>query len=403
MAIVRVVDQYNFPLLLKELGRAVRGADTNIGGVVNRANTFALCISKLPPADRGAVQDLGRKKGMEALQARPRDPEYSEELDVLLMGTFTQFLSVIDDVKELGPNMLHIGSEMKRAIFDYRERVFTVETPLDEFTVGRDTLVMGILNVTPDSFSDGDSYLEPEAAIARANEMVEEGAHLIDIGGESTRPGADTVDPEEEAKRVVPVVEALFKAEYPLPISIDTRNASTAQKCLAAGASMVNDISGLKHDDDMVDVISRAAVPVIINHSRGTPKDMQSKAHYHDLMGEVVAELRRSMLAAKNGGIDMANVILDPGLGFAKTADQTIEILQRLSELRTLGRPIMVGPSRKSFLEKLGAETPEEKAGLATAAAVAACSYAGAHIVRVHDVKQAIEILRVVDGVRRLV
>jgi len=402
MAIVRVIDQYNFPLLLRELGRALRGGDTNIAAVVDRANTFALCLSMLPPADRTAILELGKRKGMEALLARPRDPDHAEDFDVLVMGTFAQFLTLIDDVKELGPGMLRIGSDMKRAIFDYRERVFQVETPAGTLVLGRDTLVVGILNLTPDSFSDGGAYDTKDKAVARAKEIADEGASVLDIGGESSRPGAEPLDPAEEQKRVLPVLEALFKEEYPIPISIDTRNASTAEKCLAAGAAMINDVSALRYDEKMAGVVGRAAVPVILMHSRGTPADMQSQARYNDLMAEVIAELRQALNRAKDGGIDAANVILDPGIGFAKTADQSIEAVRRLSELRTLGRPILVGPSRKSFLGRFGAEEGEAR-DLATLAAVAACSYAGAHMVRVHRVAQTVQVLRVVDGVRRMV
>jgi dihydropteroate synthase len=402
MAIVRVVDQYNFPLLLRELGRAVRGGDTNIAHVVDRANTFVLCVSFLPPSDRLAIMEISRKKGMEAVLARPRDPSHAEDFDVITMGTFASYLSLIEDVKELGPSMLRIGSEMKRAIFDYREHVFTIQTPAGDLTLGRDTLVMGILNVTPDSFSDGGSTATKDKAVKRAMQIAEEGAAILDIGGESTRPGAEPVSPEDERKRVLPVVEALFKKEYPIPICVDTRNASTAEKCLAAGASMINDVSGLRHDPQMGEVVAKSAVPVILMHSRGTPQTMDQEANYHDLMGELVAELRDCMRRAKEAGIDAANVLLDPGIGFAKNADQSIDVLRSLSELRTLGRPLVVGPSRKSFLKKLGAEDDETRFGLATSAVVAVCAYAGAQIVRVHDVEDSLKVLRVVDGIRRI-
>ena len=402
MAIVRVVDQYNFPLLLRELGRALRGGDTDIAAVVNRANTFALCVSLLPPSDRLAIIELAHRKGMEALLARPRDPGHVDDFDVLVMGTFTQYLALIEEVKELGPSMLRIGSEMKRAIFDYRERVFEIQTPGGTLSLGRDTVVMGILNLTPDSFSDGGRYDTKDKAVKRAREIADEGAGILDLGGESTRPGADPVKPADEAKRILPVLEALLKADYPIPISVDTRNASTAEKALAAGASIVNDVSGLRHDSAMADVVARAAVPVILTHSRGTPKDMAEKAVYHDLPAEVIAELRDGISAAREAGIDPAHVLLDPGIGFAKDAEQSIEVLRSLQELRTLGRPIVAGPSRKSFLKKLGAETEEERAGIGTGAAVAACAYAGAHIVRVHEVAQAVAILKVVDGIRRI-
>ncbi|HEU4394700.1 MAG TPA: dihydropteroate synthase [Planctomycetota bacterium] len=402
MAIVRVVDQYNFPLLLRELGRAIRGGDTNIAHVVDRANTFVLCVSELSPADRLAIVELSRRKGMEAVLARPRDPGRSEQLDVLTMGTFAQYLALTDEVKELGPTMLRIGSEMKRAIFDYRERVFEIETPGGTLSLGRDTVVMGVLNLTPDSFSDGGKYDTKDKAVKRAREIADEGAGILDLGGESTRPGADPVKPADEAKRILPVLEALLKADYPIPISVDTRNASTAEKALAAGASIVNDVSGLRHDSAMAGVVARAAVPLILTHSRGTPKDMAEKAVYHDLPAEVIAELRDGMSAAREAGIDPANVLLDPGVGFAKDADQSIEVLRSLQELRTLGRPIVVGPSRKSFLKKLGADSEEARAGVGTGAAVAACAYSGAHVVRVHEVAQAVAILKVVDGIRRL-
>jgi dihydropteroate synthase len=403
MAIVRIVDQYNFPLLLRELGRALRGGDTNIAAVVDQANTFVLCLSLLPPSDRLAILELSRRAGMQAVMARPRDPEHAEDYDVLVMGTFTQYLALTESVKELGPAMLRLGSEMKRAIFDYRERVFEVQTPVGALTLGRDTLVMGILNLSPDSFSDGGKFDTKEKAVRRAKEIADEGASILDVGGESTRPGSDPVSPEDEQKRVLPVIEALFKAEYPLPISVDTRNSSTAEKCLHAGACMVNDVSGLRHDKQMAGVVARAAVPVVLGHSRGTPKDMMEKAKYHDLMAEVIAELRQCVGLAREAGVDAANLLLDPGVGFAKTPDQSVELLRRLSELRTLGRPIVVGPSRKSFLKRLGCEDEETRFGLGTAAALAACSYAGAHVVRVHDVKQAVDTLRVVDGIRRLV
>jgi dihydropteroate synthase len=402
MAIIRVVDQYNFPLLLRELGRAVRGGDTNIAHVVDRANTFVLCISFLPPADRLTVQEITRRKGMEAVLARPRDPAHSEDHDVIVMGTFAQYLLLIDEVKELGANMLRLGSEMKRAIFDYREHVFQIQAPAGDLTLGRETLVMGVLNCTPDSFSDGGRYAKKDAAVAHALRLAEDGASILDVGGESTRPEAEPVTPEEEQKRVLPVIEALFKKDYPIPMCIDTRNASTAERALAAGASMVNDVSGLRHDPAMGGVVARNAVPVVLMHSRGTPQTMAQETNYHDLMAEVIAELRDRMRLAREAGIEAGNILLDPGLGFAKTAEQSIEILRSLAELRTLGRPLVVGPSRKSFLKKLGAKDDETRFGLATAAALAVCAYAGAQILRVHDVAQAVKILGVVDGVRRI-
>ena len=402
MAIVRVIDQYNFPLLLRELGRAIRGGDTNIAHVVDRANTFVLSLSFLSPADRTAVLELSRRRGMEAFLARPRDPDHGDDPDVISMGTFAQYLALVEELKELGPGMLRIGSEVKRTIFDFRERQFEIPTPGGTLHLGRRTLVMGILNVTPDSFSDGGAWDSPAKAVERARVLAEEGADILDLGGESTRPGADPVPAAEEQRRVLPVVEALCKADYPIPVSVDTRNASTAEKCLAAGASLVNDVSGLRHDPEMAGVVARAAVPLVLMHSRGTPKDMQQRAEYHDLANEVTRELRICMQRARDAGVDAANLLLDPGLGFAKTAEQSIELLRNLPELRTLGRPLVVGPSRKSFLKALGAETDEDRRGLSTTAAVVACALAGAHVVRVHDVAPAVKALAVADGLKRI-
>lgn len=402
MSIIRVVDQYNFPHLLRELGRAVRGGDTNIAALVDRANTFVCCISMLPPGDRSALVELSKKKGMEAILARPRDPERAESYDLVTMGTFTQYLSLINDVKELGPSMLRLGSELKRVLYDYREHVFVIQTPSGDVELGRDTRVMGVLNATPDSFSDGGKHDTVAKAVAHAKRLEDEGAAILDVGGESTRPGAEPVPPKEEQRRVVPVIEALVKSGFGIPICVDTRNASTAEKALAAGAAMVNDVSGLRHDPEMAGVVGRAAVPVVLVHSRGSPQDMAQKAQYHDLLAEVLSELRDSMLIARNAGVELNNVILDPGLGFAKTPEQSMEVLRRLGELRTLGRPLLVGPSRKSFLEKITG-APVKERDLPTSAAVAAAAYSGAHLVRVHAVAEAVQILKVVDAVRRLV
>ncbi len=249
---------------------------------------------------------------------------------------------------------------------------------------GPGPFLMGIVNATPDSFSDGGRFLAPDAAVEQALRLAAEGADLVDVGGESTRPGAPPVAAEEEIRRVVPVIERLRARGFPLPISVDTTKGAVARAALAAGADLVNDVSGLA-DAELGRAVAEARVPAVLMHTRGTPADMQSRAVYGDVTAEVAAELRGVLDRAVAAGIDPAAVILDPGIGFAKTAAQNLELLARVGELRALGRPLLVGPSRKSFIGKLtGAPVEDRLPG--TLAAVTACVLAGVELLRVHDV-----------------
>ncbi len=249
---------------------------------------------------------------------------------------------------------------------------------------GPGPFLMGIVNVTPDSFSDGGRFLEADAAAAQALRLAEEGADLVDVGGESTRPGAPPVEAGEEMQRVVPVIERLRARGFPLPISVDTSKGTVARTALAAGADLVNDVSGIS-DPDLGRAVADAGVPVVLMHMRGTPADMQSRAVYRDVAAEVAAELEGAIARAVAAGIPRERTILDPGIGFAKTAEQSVELLARIDELRDLGRPLLVGPSRKSFIGKTtGAPVGERVPG--TLAAVTACVLAGVELLRVHDV-----------------
>jgi len=263
---------------------------------------------------------------------------------------------------------------------------------------GPGPFVMGVVNATPDSFSDGGRFLDPDAAAAQAERLAAEGADLVDLGGESTRPGAAPVAPEEEARRVVPVLERLRARGFALPISIDTRRASVARAALAAGADLVNDVSGLA-DPEMGEVVAAAGVPLVLMHMRGTPADMQGRAVYADLLAEVAAELRAALARAAAAGVPAERIILDPGLGFAKTPEQSVELLARVGELRALGRPLLVGPSRKRFIGHLtGAPVEDRLPG--TLAAVAACVLAGVELLRVHEVAPAVQAARVAAALR---
>ena len=256
------------------------------------------------------------------------------------------------------------------------------------------THIMGILNITPDSFSDGGLYLDRQKAIDRALKMVEEGADIIDIGGESTRPGAEPVELEEELRRTIPVIEAVA-SKVDVPISIDTYKAGVAKRAIEAGATIVNDISGLRFDPEMASVVAETGVAVVVMHIKGTPKDMQKNPEYHDLFGEIIQYLRGSIEIAKKAGVPEERIIIDPGIGFGKRPEHNLQIIKRLDRFSVLGRPILVGPSRKSFIGiALGNLPPEERVE-GTAAAVAISVYNGASIVRVHDVKTMHSVVRI--------
>ncbi len=262
---------------------------------------------------------------------------------------------------------------------------------------GPRTLVMGILNVTPDSFSDGGRFLDPGAAVERARRMVEEGADLVDVGGESTRPGAEEVSEAEERERVVPVVRRIAR-EVGVPVSIDTSKASVAEAALAEGASIVNDVTALG-DARMAGVVARARAGLVLMHMKGTPRTMQQAPTYGDLLGEVASFLAERARRAAEAGVDPRAVWIDPGIGFGKTPEHNLALIARVGELASVGAPVLVGPSRKSFLGKvLDLAVGDRLEGTIAACAVAAWN--GADAVRVHDVKECVRALRVVDALR---
>jgi len=266
-----------------------------------------------------------------------------------------------------------------------------------DFDFQEKTYVMGILNITPDSFSDGGKYSSIDLAIIRAKEMVEEGAHIIDIGAESTRPGSEPVLEKDEIERIVPVVRALVR-EIDIPISIDTSKAQVARRCLEEGAHIINDITGLKGDSKMAEVIAKYDVPSILMHIKGTPKTMQDNPTYKNLISEIKEELEISLELAKKAGIDKNKIILDPGIGFGKTFENNLEILNRLEEFKDLGHPLLVGASRKGFIGQiLGTEIDERLEG--SLAVAITSSMKGARILRVHDVKETSRALKVADKI----
>jgi dihydropteroate synthase len=272
--------------------------------------------------------------------------------------------------------------------------------------LGERTLVMGILNITPDSFSDGGKYLDSQAAVAHALRLEQEGADILDIGGESTRPGATPITPEEELRRILPVIQVLH-GRLRIPISVDTRKAGVAEAALDAGAEILNDVSGLRSDPRLGEVARQARAPLILMHMRGTPQTMQRGPFARDVIRDVMSGLRESVARARRAGLPKSQLLIDPGIGFGKKYEQNFEILARLSEFARLGCPIVIGTSRKAFLGKALAKVgdpaaPTEDRLVGTAATVTVSILGGAHIVRLHDVAEMAGVVRTADAIVRI-
>lgn len=268
------------------------------------------------------------------------------------------------------------------------------------FVWGERTYLMGVLNVTPDSFSDGGQFNTLETALAQARSLIAAGADLLDIGGQSTRPQAETISLEEELTRVIPILQAI-RQESDIPISIDTTRATVASAAIAAGADVINDISGGSFDPEMLPTVAKLGVPVILMHLRGTPKTMQQLTDYENLIREITDFLQHQRAAAIACGVNPAHIAIDPGIGFAKTAEQNLEILRRLAEFRTLGCPILVGASRKSFIGHILNQPDPQQRVWGTAAACSVAIVGGADILRVHDVSEMQDICQVTDAIWR--
>lgn len=267
--------------------------------------------------------------------------------------------------------------------------------------IGERTLVMGVLNVTPDSFSDGSQFLTPEMALEHAERMIAEGADVIDVGGESTRPGAVLVSLEEELKRVAPVVNELAKRTN-VPISIDTTKAAVARAALDAGAAIVNDVSALRFDFHVADEAAKSGAGLVLMHSRGTPATMQRLPPVADIMEEIKSSLRGSIAMAERRGVKRESIVVDPGIGFGKSHEQNIELIAKLDQLASAfpDMPILIGSSRKSFIGRILDNAPVTDRLRGTMASIVAAVLRGAHIVRVHDVKAAVETVRVADAIK---
>jgi len=336
-------------------------------------------------------------RGGEAAISREVFEWRGEKADCLIMGTLAQFERLIEKLKLQPFGLRALASSIQAALHNYDQVAPASSLALELAQV---PLLMGVLNVTPDSFSDGGNFTAASKAVEHALRMVEEGAALIDVGGESSRPGADPVPEEEELGRVLPVIKALAP-ELPGRISIDTYKARVAAEALAHGAYMVNDISALRMDPEMVAVVRDADCPVVLMHMIGTPKTMQDNPHYGNVIGDIYDFFVERLNWAVDQGIKETNLLIDPGIGFGKTTAHNLEILRNLAAFRSLGRPIVVGTSRKRFLgEILGIGEPKER-DIATAFTTVMATLAGAHVIRVHNIminRDAVRLAKAVGG-----
>jgi dihydropteroate synthase len=279
-----------------------------------------------------------------------------------------------------------------------RRKKFKLRLASGTLVLGERTLVVGVLNATPDSFSDGGSYLDTDEAVARAFAMERAGADILDIGGESTRPGSQGISAAEELRRLLPVLEKLH-GHIGIPISVDTSKAEVAEAASDAGAEILNDVTALRADPRLAEVARRRKLPIILMHMRGEPRTMQKEPFARDVMSDVTAGLRRAVATARRAGIAKSQIVLDPGIGFGKSGAQNYELLQKLPELALIGFPLLIGTSRKGFIGKALGGLPENERVWGTAATVAASILGGAHIVRVHDVAEMVQVARVADAI----
>jgi len=393
----RVVSATCLPPVLDEM-RRTGATEHGVQRMMTKGEFLAVALEHVGRAQANLLKQEMLAAGGDAAVSRGICSEEKSETGALLVGSRRQFTALISRLAEEPFGMPEIGREIDRALGAYGRRRFVLHLGPRELVLGPRPALVGVVNVTPDSFSDGGQYLDPKAAIARGEELAAQGADILDIGGESTRPGADPVAADEELARVIPVIRALA-ASAKTPISIDTRHARVAREAVAAGACIINDVTGLTGDPEMARAAAETGAGLVLMHILGDPKTMQQNPTYDNLMADICRFLRRGILAAREAGVAEDHILIDPGIGFGKRLEHNLRILARLDQLRTLGRPIMVGVSRKRFIgDVTGIQTPAERL-FGTAAACAMAVAKGALALRVHDVPQMRQAVAVAAAV----
>ena len=363
--------------------------------LISKAHSLAIRIDNLTPAICNILKQVALEIGGDCAIPREAITGKIERPSCILLVNERELCKVIEKIKEQPFGMKDLAKRLEELKDKCFQNHFVLDLSGRKLFLSKRTHIMGVLNLTPDSFYDGGRYLEPERAIRQAEKMVEEGADIIDVGAESTRPGAEPIPVEEELSRLLPVLKSI-KAELDIPISVDTYKSEVARRVLDMGVDIINDISGLHFDPDMAKTISKFNAGCVLMHIKGRPKDMQKHPQYTDLMTEIISYLRDSLKIAEEAGIDINKTILDPGIGFGKRIEDNPVIIRRLSELKSLGRPILIGVSRKSFIGySLGLPVEDRLEGSLASAVLAIVN--GASILRVHDVKETKRAARMAD------
>jgi dihydropteroate synthase len=363
--------------------------------MIDKIFPISLKIRGINPLAANILKQEMLARGGDVVTSRDSLMETGGKADVIIQGTVKSVRSLIGKIKQQPFGLKALSKDLESYIekLDKNRKRKELIIGKKEFNLGEDVLVMGILNVTPDSFYDGGHYFEKDKACRRAETIVKEGAHIIDVGGMSTRPGSLPVGLEEEVGRIIPVIEYISK-NYDILVSADTYRSEVARRAIAAGAHIINDISGFSMDSNMVKVIATSGVSVVIMHIKGTPENMQKNPEYEDVVDEIYDYLEDRTNMAINSGIKPEKIIIDPGIGFGKTLEHNLEILNKINEFKMLGYPVMVGASRKSFIGNILDLPVEERLEGSLAAAI--CSVInGVNILRVHDVAETIRAVKI--------
>ena len=394
MKIINIKDSAEAIAVFKKIGVDSYG----IAAMTPKTINLNILIEKQPCKIANIIKQEMLSVGGDAAVARGSVACSIDSSSILIMGTIKQITSMAKKIEKQPFGLNKIAQDILEIITNSGQKEYNWKTSRRNIKLGKKTQVMGILNVTPDSFSDGGLFYTQQKAIDHGLQMVDEGADIIDVGGESTRPGAKSVSFRDELKRIIPVVESLAK-QIKIPISIDTTKAGVAAQAIAAGAEIVNDISSLHGDKKMAKTIKDANAALILMHMKGNPQNMQKgDLVYNNLMSEIIAYLKKSKDKALAAGIDKESIAIDPGIGFGKTPDDNFRIIRNLAELTELGMPIIIGTSRKSFIGKLLGGEPHQRIE-GTAASVAAAIINGCHIIRVHDVAYMKKVAAITDKI----
>jgi len=393
---VRVISIDDSPSARSEMGK-IGVHETGVRIMEKKAFFYSIKVENVKNQAANIIKQEMLSLGGETAVSRDVLNFSRKKSDVLLLGTEKQFRELIVKLSRQPFALPLLSQEIKKVLSNYQKRDFKLSSKGHTLQLGKRTLIMGVLNVTPDSFYDGGRYSNLRKAVERALEMVEEGADIIDIGGESSRPGANSVEEKEELERVIPVIKKL-SSRIRVPVSIDTYKSGVAKKAIDAGASIVNDISALRMDEKMAKVIESSGVPVCLMHMQGTPRNMQRNPRYKDVVSEIFAFLRERIDFCEQAGIDIEKTIVDPGIGFGKTVLHNLEILKKLDQFKSLGRPIIIGVSRKSLIGKVLQLEPEERLEGSLASAIW-CMTKGASILRVHDVRETKRAIKMVEAI----